>query len=88
MLVAPTDKDTVARERPTLKWNAAACADSYRVIIKERKGGAVVADVSGIAEPEYRSDVLERGKQYQWQVIAVNAFGETASEEWTFRINP
>jgi len=84
-LVEPADDDTVARQRPTLKWNAAACADSYRVIIKLRNG-TVVADVNGITDLEYRTDALERGKRYEWRVIAVNAFGETISDEWRFLV--
>ncbi len=86
-LLAPADKGTVARQHPTLKWNAASCADSYHVIVRERKSGAVVADESGITALDYRTPELERGKRYVWHVIAVNAFGETKSEAWLLIVN-
>jgi hypothetical protein len=76
------------RRRVVLRWEAVACAESYRVIVSERVSGAVVADESGLTELQYRTGQLERGKRYRWQVIAVNGYGEGASEERPFRISP
>ena len=84
-LDTPEHQTTVSRLRPQLKWNASECADSYRVIIKARGSGDVLFEIGDLTELKYRTDTLERGKRYLWQVIAVNAFGETASEERVFR---
>jgi hypothetical protein len=87
-LGAPPDSDTLPRLRVLLRWSAVDCAASYHLIIVERGSGQVVVDESGITDLEYRTPALEAGRRYLWHVLAVNPYGETASEEWMFRINP
>ena len=85
-LTSPANNDTMPRRRVQLKWNAVDCADSYHVIVTEKKSGDVVADVPNLTDTQYRTDQLDQGKRYSWKVIAVNSAGETTSEEWLFRI--
>jgi len=85
-LASPSDGSTTRKLRPTLKWNAAACATRYTVIVKNAATGQrAFKKTTGALQ--YRTDALARGSAYNWSVKACNGSnGCTKSETWSFTI--
>jgi len=86
-LNSPANNATVTKTRPTLKWNAAQCAETYKVTIKDANTGNTVDKQGGLTVLEYKTDTLAKGKKYKWFVKACNAaFGCDKSAAWFFTV--
>lgn len=81
-LLNPPDGDNVATLTPTLSWNAAPFALSYRLIIDDNLGlTSPVLDQSGLSVTSLQMPTasLVNGTRYYWQVQASNPAGTTNS---------
>ncbi|MCG8408001.1 MAG: M12 family metallo-peptidase [Phycisphaerales bacterium] len=69
-------------------WSAADFVESFEFVI--RNGGATVFSAPGLRQLEFVPIGLSLpvGQTYQWQVIAHNDFGDSASFSRHFTINP
>lgn len=85
-LAAPKNKATVKSTRPLLKWNAAACADTYNVTVKNAGTGKVAQKQTGLTALEFQTKKLTRGKTYKWFVQACNAIGCAKSVTRQFKV--
>lgn len=61
-----------------LNWNAAKDATSYRVKRADAPGGPFKIIRSNLNAATYTDTATARGKTYYYQVVAVNAYGESA----------
>jgi hypothetical protein len=71
-LLAPS-RTVIVTDRPTLKWEKAAGATSYRVYVNDR-AGHVIARSDDLPSETTRWKVtqgLKRGEVYVWTVVAV-----------------
>lgn len=67
---SPAAGSGVQTRRVILSWTAPACVSSWQVILREgSKRGMLVERVNDLAQPEYRTKRLERGKTYFWRVV-------------------
>ncbi len=85
-LLAPQNDATVTTKRVTLEWSAADCVDSYRVVVRDADGKAIVR-VNKITDFSFRTEPLAKGR-YTWEIVAINGYGMTHSETWQFRVKP
>ena len=85
-LAAPPNNATLFTLRPRLKWNAAACALSYKVIVKNAATGQVADKVVSYTKLKYRTDPLQTNVLYKWFVQACNPFGCTKSAKRTLTL--
>src|SRR5581483_7303575 len=53
-LKSPVNNATTSKTRPTLKWNAANCADTYNVTVKDALTGKKVDSATGLTALQYR----------------------------------
>ncbi|MEM1270812.1 MAG: fibronectin type III domain-containing protein, partial [Bacteroidota bacterium] len=78
-LQSPEQDATEVSIRPTLRWNAADGAETYRIQVATDEAFAQrVADESGLTGRSFDAGVLAYGSRYYWRVRAVNAFGNGA----------
>ncbi|HEV8538637.1 MAG TPA: glycosyl hydrolase family 18 protein [Bacteroidota bacterium] len=81
VLVSPTNAASAISTSPTLSWNAAAGASSYRVQLSTSSSFATMkVDKSGIASTSYAVSGLSSGIVYYWRVNATN---NTGSSNWS-----
>lgn len=85
-LTKPANNAVTSKTRVKLKWNAANCADTYTVFVKDAATGQVVDKQEGLTALRYKTDALTRGKTYKWYVKAVNTMGSTKSRKRTFQV--
>jgi hypothetical protein len=85
-LKSPVNNATTSKTRPTLKWNAANCADTYNVTVKDALTGKKVDSATGLTALQYRTKALTQGKAYKWFVQACNTHGCAKSGARTFRV--
>lgn len=81
-LSAPADGANVSTRTPTLSWNSAVFADSYRVIVDDQPTlNSPIVDQSGIPGTSFvvPQGMLNFNVRYYWQVQAVNGAGATQS---------
>lgn len=72
----PPNHATLSTTRPTLKWNAALCALTYTVIVKDAETGKRADKNAGSAVLKYKVTPLLKGHTYKWFVKACSkAFG-------------
>lgn len=77
-LVAPADNATGVTVTPTLRWSAAAGADSYRVQLSLDSNFAVtLLDAAGLADTAKASPTLLQAVRYFWRARAKNLGGES-----------
>jgi hypothetical protein len=79
-LKAPINNAQVGTAQPRLKWNAAACAASYRVMVKNAATRAVVFSANGLDVLKKKTDPLPTGTLLRWTVKACNGAGCRKSE--------
>lgn len=83
-LLSPVADANVSHERVRLKWNAAACANSYKILVRELSQGTLIEQNNNVLATRYKTIALEAGKTYAWRVSACNANGCTRSGWRTF----
>jgi len=71
-LVAPS-RTVIVTDRPTLKWEKAAGATSYRVYVNDQTGQVITrSDELPSETTEWKlTQVLKRGEVYVWTVVAI-----------------
>lgn len=74
-LKAPADSAVSTSDRPLLKWNAAACAQTYQVVVKDAATGAKRDKAKGLTGLKYKTDALPAHRTYKWVVKACNNSG-------------
>lgn len=67
-----------------LKWNAANCATSYNVTVKDTATNKKADGKKGLTKTQYKVKTLAQAKTYKWFVSACNAIGCTKSKARTF----
>lgn len=87
-LTSPAKDAKLKTARPTLKWEAANCADTYKVTVKDAATNKKVDSKAGLTALQYKTKTLTRNKTYKWVVEACNAVGCTKSATWKFFIKP
>jgi Bacterial Ig domain/Calx-beta domain/Nidogen-like len=84
-LATPSHDATGVTTAPTLTWNAATNALSYRLLVASDAGFAhVVSDQSGLTATSASVSGLSTNTTYHWRVSATNDAGTAFSESWTF----
>jgi hypothetical protein len=79
---SPEDDDTEIHKNVTLSWDASTVADSYNVYLDT---GSLVDLVSAGQEgTSYTPSPLRNHTEYLWRVDAINEFGITTGNEWSF----
>ncbi len=84
VLSAPANNSSTSNLHPTLRWNAANCAETYKVTVKDTATGNTVDKATGLTRLRYRTDTLTANKTYKWFVHACHTHGCTKSAVWTF----
>lgn len=85
-LKKPNDNATISKTRPTLKWNAATCAETYEVTVKNAANNNTVDSATGLIDLQYRTDPLTVNRTYKWFVKACNSLGCRKSAEREFTV--
>ncbi|MBI4675764.1 MAG: fibronectin type III domain-containing protein [Chloroflexi bacterium] len=83
-LLKPKDKAKVGKRQVALDWNDVACADNYKIIVKDAVTGKKVESKTVFAS-NHKTKALTAGRTYKWQVKACNALGCSAAAR-TFTI--
>jgi len=86
-LVSPANGASNVSRTPTLTWNAASGADSYRVQVSTRSNfSKIVFDQSDLTDTSVTLPELGRLTKYYWHVSATNDYGTSPySATWSFR---
>ena len=85
-LLKPKDKAKVGKRQVALDWNDVACADYYKVVVKDVATGKK-ADSKTVSASAYKTKALTTGKTYKWQVKACNALGcSSAARTFTIKV--
>ncbi|MFQ5604489.1 MAG: YCF48-related protein [bacterium] len=86
ILSSPLEGATELSTGPTLSWNAASGATSYRLQVSTSPTfSQTVVDQSGITGTSYQIAELENSTQYYWRVSAMYFEGESNwSNVWSF----
>ena len=89
-LVSPIGSATVNTAKAPLDWDAALCATSYNILVKQdSKSGATVWNKTGVLTTDALTKKLTRGKTYYWRIQACNPpYGCTNSVWGKFKISP
>lgn len=86
-LISPATDSSVPGPTVVLDWNAAKCAESYTVIVREDSPIGAVAAKKKLTKTLFTAE-LEIGKTYCWKVKANNSVGQRASPWWSFTVVP
>lgn len=86
VLKSPANNASVTTTRPRLKWNAANCADTYNVTVKDAITGNKVDSKIGTLKTKYKTKLLSSGKTYKWLVQACNLHGCKKSQAREFTV--
>lgn len=79
-LLEPTDGKTLYTRAARLKWNAAACASSYEIVLsKNAADRKVVLHKRGVNKLQVKAKELKKGN-YVWRVRGCNS---TGCGEWS-----
>lgn len=86
VLVAPQDQSTDVSTSPSLKWNTAPTATSYRVqVAKDPLFSELVVDESGLTNNILVLSDLDFETLYYWRVRSVNVGGSSSfTQSWRF----
>lgn len=87
-LTAPEDWALLDYQNVMLKWNAADCASTYKVVVKDARTGQVVERRAGLTTTQYTTGALPRGRTYRWKVVAFNSSGANRSGWRLLSITP
>lgn len=93
-LIAPADRDRLARSPARFEWKEVTGAAQYRLEIIEDAGGAPIFSALATGSPYAMPAVYERhfviGKRYRWQVKGLDVGGEVmaVSDSRTFTWSP
>ncbi|MDD4309090.1 MAG: hypothetical protein PHO32_01805 [Candidatus Cloacimonetes bacterium] len=74
LTVYPTSGEGNLPTTVTLRWNSVSLADTYSLTIFEAGDSLSTVSVS-VSDTTYTAPNLELGKEYYWQVSAVNSYG-------------
>lgn len=86
-LASPNDASRLKVRKLKLAWNAAACASSYKLIVREGSAkGPRIVKKGGITKLEFKLKRLKNGVKYFWRVKAINSAGGRKSALWDFKI--
>ncbi len=81
-LISPNDSTSSKKARVKLKWETAACATYYQLVVRrESPKGHVSVRENNLSVTEFKTNKLNRGKTYYWQVRACNA-NNCAKSAW------
>jgi len=83
----PSDTDTgVAVSTSELSWTAGANTDTFNVYFGESGSEVLVAENQIVTDENWAipPGTLDYGTVYGWRVDAVNTFGTTTGDTWTF----
>lgn len=87
VLLKPKNNGTVRTTTPKLKWQAARCAVTYNVIVKQgSKTGIKVFNKKNLVTTEVTTTALTKGKTYFWRVTGKNPNGKTNSAWQSFSV--
>lgn len=87
ILKSPKSSGVTRKSKPTLKWIAAPCAETYDVTIRDAATRKNVEKVNGLLTLQYKTTkTLAKGRTYKWFVQACNTYGCTKSDIWKFTI--
>jgi hypothetical protein len=85
-LKKPVNNSVVAILRPKLRWKSAACAATYKVVVKDATGKKVDKK-GGLTVLEYKTKKLSLGVMYKWRVLACKpGFKCAKSASWNFTL--
>ena len=79
LLTKPKDGAHIPQGQAMLKWQAAACAETYIVIVTDKLTNQRVERKTGLTMLQYKTKHLQPQHDYLWQVVAVNEHGRTRS---------
>lgn len=86
-LSRPKNNAVLTTTRPTLKWNAALCAQTYKVKVKDNATGQVKFKDAGLTVLKTQTDSLPPHKTYNWFVKGCNPpFGCAKSKVRSFTV--
>lgn len=85
-LNAPANNASLTKAKVTLKWNAAVCAETYSVTVKDSATGKNADMIKGLAALQYKTKALPKGKKYKWFVQACDTQGCTKSATQVFTV--
>jgi len=75
---SPADGSVGVPTEPTLQWNVASSATSYRLQIStDRVFSSIVVDDSMLTATSHQVSGLSNGTSYYWRVLATNSYGES-----------
>ena len=84
-LATPAQGATGVAAAPTLTWNAASNALSYRLLVASDAGFAnIVSDQPGLTSTSTSVSGLSLNTTYYWRVSATNDAGTAFSDSWSF----
>lgn len=87
VLSEPLHNSTTSKRRPILKWNAANCAETYAIVVKNAATGDKVHKQTGLTALQSKTTRLTLGVTYKWFVRACRKnFGCTKSAVWKFTV--
>lgn len=89
-LKSPENNKSLSNRRPTFKWNAANCADTYKLTVKDLTTGNKVINQNGLTALQFKpsnNQKLTQGRDYKWWVQACNDSGcRTSNKKWKITI--
>lgn len=71
-LKSPKENKTLGTTSPVLKWNAANCATTYTLIVRDAVTGRKAFKQGGVPVLKYKTDPLPAARKYKWFVKACN----------------
>ena len=78
----PADDGTGVAAAPTLTWSNGGGATSYDVYFGTESGA--LDSIGNQAGTSYEPGTLDPETEYFWRIDAVNAYGTTTGDEWSF----
>ncbi len=85
-LKKPKNNSIVSSTRPKLTWNAATCATTYNVTIKDVATNKKADGKKNLTELQFKTKTLAAKKTFKWFVHACNAHGCTKSKTRTLTL--
>lgn len=89
VLYLPSNDSTVRDRTPYFEWTLGATSDNHRIEIDNDSDFGSVVDNENITEDNFWNKSGFYGydsDNYYWRVVAVNEYGETISDNWTFEL--
>ncbi|MBI4670852.1 MAG: hypothetical protein HY741_04180 [Chloroflexi bacterium] len=86
VLNSPENGATLNTQRVMLKWQQAACAETYTVTVKDIGAGKAAYKKANLTTLQHKTKALARNRSYKWFVKACNANGCARSAIFKFKI--